>query len=273
MLHRDVKPANIMLERNGVIRLLDLGLARFFHDNTDLLTLQYDDRNVLGTADYVSPEQALNSHEVDVRTDVYSLGATFYFCLTGQPPFPTGKIAQKLIWHQVRQPTPVHQVRPEVPEGLSAIVEKMMAKNPAQRYQTPLEVVEALRPWTSEPVAPPREEEMPKLSPAVAPTVPTPSRQSGPVPIKRRANTAGPESRASEMSGRVVTLDRTLSNAEIGSALGCFPLSQRRRRSLGSMPLSRQAGCWSEQVTNSPESRDSGKRIVFPASCRLSGRS
>jgi serine/threonine protein kinase len=217
LIHRDVKPANIMVERPGGVRLLDLGLARFFHDNTDLLTLQYDDRNVLGTADYVSPEQALNSHEVDIRTDVYSLGATFYFLLTGHPPFPEGKMAQKLIWHQVRQPTPVHQVRPEVPEGLSAIVEKMMAKNPAQRYQTPFEVVEALRPWTTGPVGPPSEEEMPRLSPAVAPTVPPASRPSGPVPIKRRANASILTPSAPDLSGRVATLDRTPASAEAGT--------------------------------------------------------
>jgi serine/threonine protein kinase len=170
LLHRDVKPANIMLDRTGTIRVLDLGLARFYQDDTDLLTLKYDDRNVLGTADFVSPEQALNSHDVDIRTDIYSLGATFYFLLVGHPPFPTGKIAQKLIWHQVRQPTPIRQIRPEIPVGLATIIEKMMAKDPAHRQQTPAEVVETLQPWTAMPMAPPSEEEMPRLSPAVAPT-------------------------------------------------------------------------------------------------------
>ena len=121
LLHRDVKPANIMLERNGTIRVLDLGLARFLHDTTDMLTLQYDDQNVLGTADYVSPEQALNSHEVNIRTDIYSLGATFYFLLTGQPPFPDGKIAQKLIWHQV---PPADTGQPDPPGGSRADVRR-----------------------------------------------------------------------------------------------------------------------------------------------------
>jgi serine/threonine protein kinase len=226
LLHRDVKPANILLERNGAVRVLDLGLARFYHDNNDLLTIQYDDRNVLGTADYVSPEQALNSHEVDVRTDVYSLGATFYFCLTGRPPFPEGKMAQKLIWHQVRQPTPVRQVRSEVPEGMAAVVEKMMAKNPAQRYQTPLEVIEALRPWTAEPIAPPREEEIPRLSPAVGPTVPagaappSPLRGSGPVrlaPGARGAPTVAMPGMQGERSGKTVTLDREASTPELAT--------------------------------------------------------
>jgi serine/threonine protein kinase len=210
-LHRDVKPANIMLERNGTIRVLDLGLARFLHDNTDLLTLQYDNTNVLGTADYVSPEQALDSHDVDIRTDVYSLGATFYFLLTGQPPFPEGKIAQKLIWHQVRQPTPVRQLRPEVPEGIAAIVDRMMEKNPAHRYQTPAEVIEALRPWTTELMPPPREEEMPRLSPAVAPTVPAgtaaqpPHRPRGPVHRRVAAGQAHPH--GAEAGCQIGTLD------------------------------------------------------------------
>jgi hypothetical protein len=166
LVHRDVKPANILLDRAGTVRVLDLGLARF-SDPTDQLTLKYDDKNVLGTADYVSPEQALNSHEVDARADVYSLGATFYFLLTGQPPFPGGKIAQKLIWHQVKEPTPVLQLRPDLPEPVAAVVTKMMAKDPARRYQRPAEVLEALAPWTALPLAPPSDSEMPRLSPAV----------------------------------------------------------------------------------------------------------
>ncbi len=133
LVHRDIKPANILLDRHGVIRVLDLGLARFFCDNTDPLTLKYDADNVLGTADYVAPEQALNSHEVDVRADIYSLGGTFYFLLAGQPLFPEGKITQKLIWHQTRQPTPIRQLRPEVPAELAAVVERMIEKQAAQR--------------------------------------------------------------------------------------------------------------------------------------------
>jgi serine/threonine protein kinase len=215
LLHRDVKPANILLERNGTIRVLDLGLARFLHDNVDPLTLKYDDRNVLGTADYVSPEQALNSHEVDIRTDVYSLGATFYFCLTGQPPFPEGKIAQKLIWHQVRQPTPIRQLRKDVPEALLAVVDKMMAKAMPKRFQTPLEVCEALRPWTSEPLPPPPEEEMPRLSPAVSPTGPAPGRrESTSVAGQRRASPPPPLPAA---PGHVATLARVSASPEVAT--------------------------------------------------------
>ena len=164
LIHRDVKPANIMLERNGTIRVLDLGLARFYQDNTDPLTLKYDENNVLGTADYVAPEQAVDSHDVDIRADIYSLGATFYFILTGQTTFPTGRIAQKLIWLQVKQPTPIRELRPEVPAGLAAVVEKMMAKSPEHRYSTPAQVAAALAPWAGGKLAPPTLEEMPILS-------------------------------------------------------------------------------------------------------------
>jgi serine/threonine protein kinase len=164
LIHRDIKPANILLERTGLVRILDLGLARFFQDEADQLTLNFDEKNVLGTADYVSPEQALNSHDVDIRADIYSLGATFYFLLAGHPPFPEGKAAQKLIWHQTRDPRPLHEERAEVPEALSRLVARMMAKDPAKRPQTPGEVIAALEPWAVDELPPPSNAEMPRLS-------------------------------------------------------------------------------------------------------------
>ena len=163
LVHRDVKPANLMLDRQGVVKVLDMGLARFFNDEEgNCLTGKHDQGQILGTADYLAPEQAINGHAVDVRADVYSLGATFYFLLTGRPPFGDGGMAQKLIAHQTRTPTPIRDLRPEAPEGVAEIVRKMMAKDPAARYQSPGEVYEALAPWTQAPIAPPPEEEMPK---------------------------------------------------------------------------------------------------------------
>jgi serine/threonine protein kinase len=167
LIHRDVKPGNILIDRKGVARVLDMGLARFYKDTTDLLTVKYDDKIVLGTADYVAPEQVANSHNVDVRADIYGLGATLYFLLAGHPPFPTGTVSQKLLWHRTKEPTPVRQVRPEVPEELAAIVARMMAKDPAKRFQTPGEVAQALAAWVPAGVPQPVAAEMPQMCPAV----------------------------------------------------------------------------------------------------------
>ena len=168
LVHRDIKPGNILVDRNGIVKVLDMGLARFFHDEEDVLTKKYDE-NVLGTADYLAPEQAIDSHGVDIRADLYSLGATFYFCLTGRTPFAEGSVAQKLIWHQTRHPKPLRSFRPEVPEGIVSIIDRMMAKDPNQRYQTPQEIADALAPWTQAPIPPPPENEMPQFSLAAAP--------------------------------------------------------------------------------------------------------
>jgi eukaryotic-like serine/threonine-protein kinase len=167
VIHRDIKPGNILVDRWGVSKILDMGLARFYHqDDDDMLTLKYDEKSVLGTADYVAPEQTINSHEVDVRADIYSLGATFYFLLAGHPPFPDGTIAQKLIAHQNKPPTPIRTIRPDVSEELAAVLDRMLTKDPNERYQTPTEVYEGLLPFVQVPIPPPPEDEMPKLSPA-----------------------------------------------------------------------------------------------------------
>jgi len=204
LVHRDIKPGNILVDRSGLVKVLDMGLARFFHDEDDVLTKKYDE-NVLGTADYLAPEQALDSHSVDIRADIYSLGATFYYVLSGTTPFSEGTVAQKLIWHQTRQPKSVQTLRPEIPAELSAIVEKMMAKDPAQRYQTPAEVAEVLTPWTQQPIPPPPEKEMPRLSPAamgeptgsglhgLPPAASRPAATPSPAPTRTTSSTPTPK--------------------------------------------------------------------------------
>jgi serine/threonine protein kinase len=165
LVHRDIKPGNILIDRQGVVKILDLGLARFFDSEESAISRKFEE-NVLGTADYLAPEQALDSHSVDIRADIYSLGATFYFCLTGSAPFQEGTVAQKLRWHQSRKPKPVRELRPEVSPAVAAVIETMMAKDRDRRYRVPSDVVEALAPWTKEPIPPPPEKEMPRLSPA-----------------------------------------------------------------------------------------------------------
>ncbi len=165
LVHRDIKPGNLLVDRTGTVKILDMGLARFFNDEEDLITKKYDE-NVLGTADYLSPEQAIDSHNVDIRADIYSLGCTFYYTLTGKPPFGEGTVAQKLIWHQTRQPRPLKDWRNDVPDDLVTVINKMMQKAPEQRYQKPQQVVDALAPFTRTPIPPPTDDELPKLSPA-----------------------------------------------------------------------------------------------------------
>lgn len=158
LVHRDVKPSNLMLDWAGTVKLLDLGLARFAR-TPDNLTQVSDSKTVLGTADYLAPEQARSSH-VDGRADGYALGAVAYFVLTGKPPFDGGSVAQKLIRHQTEVPAPVTALRPEIPVELAAVVARMLAKDPAARQPSARAVIAELRPWIAD-VPPPTPEEMP----------------------------------------------------------------------------------------------------------------
>jgi serine/threonine protein kinase len=174
IVHRDLKPGDILVDRGGSVKIIDMGFVRFTSDTVALPTPAHD-MEFLRSADYTAPEQAIDPDSVDIRADVYSLGATFYFCLTGRTPLPEGSAAQKRIWQQSRQPDPLRQLRPEVPEGLAVLIERMLAKNPDQRPQTPQEVADALAPFTAEPVGPPPEDEMPRLSPAATGDQPPPA--------------------------------------------------------------------------------------------------
>ncbi len=147
-VHRDIKPGNLLVDRAGVARLLDLGLVRSESDGDSKLTSQLGGaRTILGTVDYLAPEQALDSSNVDIRADIYSLGATLYFLLAGHPVFPEGRAGQKLMWQQWRDPTPIGALRTDVPAALAAIVHRALAKKREERFQTPREMADALGPW------------------------------------------------------------------------------------------------------------------------------
>jgi serine/threonine protein kinase len=149
IIHRDIKPGNLLVDRNGTVKVLDMGLARFL-DKDDRLTQDFDGAAILGTPDYMSPEQATAGSRIDSRTDIYSLGATLYALLCGRTPF-AGSTSEKILALQVREPVPAHRVRDEVPEALSAVVARMMAKDPARRYATAAEVIAALAPFADAP--------------------------------------------------------------------------------------------------------------------------
>ena len=146
LIHRDVKPANLLVNSAGRVKLLDLGLALFSDDKQASLTIDYNDK-VLGTADYLAPEQALNSHKVDARADLYGLGCTMYFLLTGQPPFPDGTIAQRIAKHQAQMPTDIRKIRPKCPGELEGICVKLLQKDPKFRYSSAAQTAEVLESW------------------------------------------------------------------------------------------------------------------------------
>ncbi|NQU25914.1 MAG: protein kinase [Candidatus Nealsonbacteria bacterium] len=146
LIHRDVKPANLLVDLHNVVKVLDLGLARFAGEDKASLTVAYNE-NVLGTADYLAPEQALDSHGVDIRADIYSLGCALYYLLAGHPPYPDGTLPQRLVAHQ-KEPAPdIRTKRADAPADLVEINTKMMAKKAKHRYQTMGEVADTLARW------------------------------------------------------------------------------------------------------------------------------
>jgi len=148
IIHRDLKPANFLLEADGRVRILDFGLAlmKGMADEEFSLSMVFG-HDCLGTPDFISPEQSLDSSHVDRRADLYSLGASLYVALTARVPFPDKNNRAKLEAHRTRTPKNVCELRPEIPAGVGAVIQKLMAKDPAQRYQNALEAAAALRPF------------------------------------------------------------------------------------------------------------------------------
>ncbi|MEQ9407694.1 MAG: protein kinase [Fuerstiella sp.] len=234
MVHRDIKPQNIMVTQDGRVRVLDFGLARLVRESETHITDGHDPStqmrrtadaltmvgSVLGTPDYIAPEQVTDAHLADTKSDLYSLGCTFYFLLTGQPPYPDGTAMQKLAAHTGGAPTPVTTLRPEIPPAIADLVQRMMAKKPADRLQTPIEVVDAIEALT-------RQAEQAATATQTRSVADTAGREKSPPAASRAAAPAPPK----------VNVPKKLSDAEPFKESGrnpgekALPVRRRYRRS------------------------------------------
>lgn len=152
LVHRDIKPANLMLSQQGQVKILDLGLGRFHKPPSSADEEMTQPGMAVGTVDYMAPEQITSSRDVDIRADIYSLGCTLYKLLSGRAPFdlPECRTAWDKVHAHLRRPVlSLRDLRPETPIKLAEIIHRMLAKDPKERFQTPDQVVSALKPFAA----------------------------------------------------------------------------------------------------------------------------
>ena len=190
IVHRDIKPSNLLVSRDGKVKLADMGLARSIDESTETGITRAG--TTVGTVDYMAPEQARDSKAADVRSDIYSLGCTWYHMLTGAPPFSTGSLTSKLYAHAAKNRPDPRDTNKDVPEGVVAVMHRMLERKPKDRYQTPAELLDALDhvDFISDTAAP---QYLAALSDAVAvdgqdetPAAAAPAHQPPPTPPPRR---------------------------------------------------------------------------------------
>jgi hypothetical protein len=146
LIHRDIKPGNLLVKKNGTVKVLDFGLALMEQDEDEFMLTMISGQGCVGTADYIAPEQTLDSFAVGPQADIYSLGCTLYCALTGNVPFPGESVSKKLRAHRTKTARPVREIKPEVPAAVEEIVTKMMARKTSERYATAAQVLTALQP-------------------------------------------------------------------------------------------------------------------------------
>jgi serine/threonine protein kinase len=186
IVHRDIKPGNLMLDRHGTVRVLDLGLARIVNAgnaaDSSVAGRLTQTGMYMGTVDYMAPEQAEDSHRVDHRADIYSLGCTFYFLLTGREPFPAPTVFRRMVAHQEHPAPSLRAIRPDVPPALEAAHQKMMAKRPEDRPASMSELIALLQ--ASRPSSDDTGPAAPRPDPGLAQAVTQGPRERGDPPQK-----------------------------------------------------------------------------------------
>jgi serine/threonine protein kinase len=226
MVHRDIKPSNLIVAREGkraVVKILDFGLAKATLEGPVDGGLTHEGQ-MLGTPDYIAPEQISDARRADIRADIYSLGCTLYYLLSGGPPFRGTSLYDILQAHHSMEATPLNLARPEVPVELAALVGKMMAKEPERRFQEPKDVAQALKPFFQDggarAVAP--KPELSQAARSVADQVmPQSSNHVAPVPASRSDKPASPTRPGSPLEGLIeITETEPISKAATLDAKG-----------------------------------------------------
>jgi serine/threonine protein kinase len=147
LVHRDLKPSNILIRPDDQAKVLDLGLAIIQGEPAADHTVVGGQGYVVGSMDYLAPEQAEDAFQVDPRSDLYGLGCTLYFALTGTPPFPGGTAVQKILRHRTEEPTAIRRLNRAVPEGFASLVGRLMRKRPEDRTPSAATLRQELLPW------------------------------------------------------------------------------------------------------------------------------
>jgi serine/threonine protein kinase len=151
VIHRDMKPSNIMVTPHDHAKVLDLGLAFTEGEEVDDIEVVGGKGYIVGSIDYMAPEQTRDPTNIDIRADLYALGCCMYFALTGKPPFPYGSLYDKVKAHRHESAEPIRNKYPQIPEAFAAIVHRMLAKNPSDRFASAVEVAYALESWREVP--------------------------------------------------------------------------------------------------------------------------
>jgi WD40 repeat protein/tRNA A-37 threonylcarbamoyl transferase component Bud32 len=265
LVHRDIKPDNLLVTADWkLVKILDMGLALLHQmEMSSAATGPLTQTGiVMGTPDFMAPEQALDSHQVDIRADIYSLGCSLYFLLTGKPPFPAGSLTQKLLWHQQTEPAALESLRPDIPKGLSTVVRRMMAKQPEERFQTPAEVAQALQPFAQEDLSfvaqagPALEQAAATVAPGDSRAEPSSNRATKPDSIPPRSET--PSAQATALTSEFASASEQKNYAEPSEVLEVLPAAPRKQRrpDLPAKPRKRRA---SDTVSERSERVAAGK--------------